>query len=155
MCSGKQKRSVFARTTVLSSPALVEPGEEVAVKRPQVREVAFADERIGSELQAAEIRKAGLEPLKLVAVADATHIAQDIGAGVDVGVVAHTRRDAPFAAAEASKSSSGSSARRRRSASRRSASEASPRTQRSASSRTAPVGSRPSRRSEPATLAAI
>lgn len=112
---------------------------------------------IGSEASCkpAQKREVRLELLKLAAIVDAPHVAQDIGVRVDVWIVAHTCRDAPFAAAEVSKPSSDSPAKRRRSASRRSASEASPRTQRSASSRTGPVGSSPSRRKDPVTLAAI
>ena len=67
-----------------------------------------------------------------------------------------TRGDALLAAAtEATSFPRDSPARRRSSASRRSASEALPLTHRSASWRTDPVGSRPSRRNEPTALAAI
>ncbi len=96
-----------------------------------------------------------VELLEFVAIANVPCVAQDICTRVDVRIVAHTCRGALFVAAEMSKLSSGSPARRRRSASRRSSSEVFPRTQRSASSRTGPVGSRPSKRNDPTTFAAI
>ena len=105
--------------------------------------VVLAGNRVGGELQAAQEREARLELLEFVAIADIPYVAQDIGTRVDVRVVAHRCRDAPVVAAEMSKLSSGSPARRRRSASRRSASEAFPRIQRSASSRTGPVAQGP------------
>lgn len=134
---------------------LVKPREEIAVEGLQMGQVVLAGDQIGGELQPSQEREVRFELLELVAIADVPHVAQDVGVRVDVWIVAHMCRDAPFAAAEVSKPSSGLPVKRRRSASLKSASEASPRTQRSASSRTGPVGSRPSRRSDPATLAAI
>ena len=102
----------------------------------------------GRRAGALAVGQVGLDAPQLLRVADAQLIAQDIGPGVNVGIVAHAARGAPLRTAATSPSS-------RCSAATRSSSLASPRAQAAASSRASTLGSRPSSRSEPATVETI